>query len=118
MSPQIKAKSLIFNGHAEAAGLGFTGNAKLYPLGFAPDAIPQFIQPYLTFGMGLGRFETYVPRSFGATGETDFLARFGGGVDFLLSQHWGVYIDGAYSVTNKDVFSGFGSMQFGGLYRF
>ena len=106
-----------------ATNMGVTGNVRGYPLGaFAPDLIPQWIQPYGTFGMGIGFAEIdNVPEAtntFGATNELQFLARFGMGVDVLISDHWGVYVDGNYYITNKEVITGIGTMVFGASYRF
>jgi hypothetical protein len=106
-----------------ATNVGVTGNVKGYPLGaFAPDLMPQWIQPYGTFGLGIGMAEVdqqpdFV-NTFGSTNELQFLARFGMGVDVLISDHWGVYVDGNYYITNKEQISGIGTLVFGGSYRF
>jgi hypothetical protein len=68
--------------------------------------------------MGVGFSEIALPISFGSVNEQQFLARFGAGVDVLFGDHWGVFMDGSYYITNKEVMKGLGSLQFGGIYRF
>lgn len=99
-------------GGASATNLAFTVNVKGYPLEFVgKDLISRKIQPYAVFGLGGG--------SIGA-GHTigAFLVRFGAGVDWMVGGNWGVYADGSYYVTSKDIPSGYGNMTFGGIYRF
>ncbi|MFP6638740.1 MAG: hypothetical protein VCC04_00745, partial [Myxococcota bacterium] len=75
------------------------------------------IRPYAVFGLGGG--------SIGA-GDTNpdvktigaFLVRFGAGVDWMLAPDWGVYADGSYYVTSKDVQTGYGTITFGLIYEF
>jgi hypothetical protein len=104
----------------DASTIGLTFNAKAYPLGFFKNTLEglSWLQPYATFGMGVGFSEFAAPISFGSTNEQQFLVRFGAGLDVLFGDHWGVYMDGSYYITNKEVMVGIGSLQFGGIYRF
>jgi opacity protein-like surface antigen len=107
---------------ADASLMAITGNAKLYPLAFAPDVIPQWVQPYGVIGIGSGlsqaRPVVALRASFGADNVNVFMGRFGAGLELLLTDHWGTYVDGSYYVGNDDVFRGAGTLRFGTEYNF
>lgn len=99
-----------------------TANAKVYPLAFSPDLIPQWVQPYGVLGVGSGLAQIS-PTAFGRTtfgvGNVNvFVGRFGVGVDLQLSQSWGAYLDGSYYAASDDVFSGTGTFRLGMLWSF
>ncbi|MAI77602.1 MAG: outer membrane beta-barrel protein [Myxococcota bacterium] len=101
-----------------ASNIAFTINAKAYPLELlGQDLLPEKIRPYGIFGMGGG--------SVGAGGSEPgiktigaFLVRFGGGVDWMFTSNFGLYADGSYYVSSKDVRTGYGNMTFGAIYAF
>lgn len=81
--------------------------------------IPDWIQPYATAGLGFGEVEV------GPAKQSRFLLRFGGGVDVLLTERWGVYLDGGYSVitattqsNERTILDGRGHLGLGALVRF
>lgn len=97
-----------------------TFNLKGYPLGyFEVPQIPDWVQPFARIGFGFGETEV------GSLDEARFLIRFGGGVDFLIFDQLGVYLDGGYTVvTNTTINSkgtildGQGQIRAGVLVRF
>jgi hypothetical protein len=95
-----------------------TANVKGYPFSaFEKDVIPAWIQPYARFGMGGGEIEV----DFDGLGEEEdgtFVARFGGGIDFLIHRHWGAYVDGGFHVASEDDLDGVGIFTVGAFYRF
>jgi len=94
--------------------------ARLYPMAFAQDWMPQWIQPYAVFGIGtgLGEFAPTTPFAFGSTSRTVLLARIGLGLDVMLTKHWGTTLGGSYYVTNNDALTGAGTLKIGVLCRF
>jgi hypothetical protein len=107
---------------AESSLMAFTANAKLYPLAFSPDLIPQWVQPYGVIGIGGGIAQSIPVASmrdgFGAENVTVFMGRFGAGLEILLTDHWGTYVDGSYYMASDDVFNGAGTLRFGTHYSF
>jgi len=102
---------------ADARVLGFTLNARGYPLAeFGKDLLPKNIQPYGVLGMGGGSAKATSGSS--NLSEGSFLFRFGGGLDYLFNDDWGAFFDISYFVTTEDTVVGTGIMQFGVLYRF
>ena len=107
---------------ADLSMLAITANVKIYPLAYSPDLIPQWIQPYVVMGIGSGLAQ-YTPTAdlredFGTENVNIFMGRFGGGIELLLTGHWGVYVDGSYYVASDEVFNGAGTLRFGILYNF
>ena len=100
-----------------ASNVAFTINAKAYPLEFfAKDSLPSSIRPYAVFGLGggsIGAGDSEPVQTIGA-----FLVRFGGGADWMFSRHVGIYADGSYYVTSKDVQTGYGTITLGMIYAF
>ena len=95
-------------------------SAKLYPLAFAPDRIPQWIQPNVSFGIGTGLAEqaSTLPFTFGSVSQSVLLFEVGTGIDLMLTKHWGMLVEGRYYVTNNDVLTGVGVLGLGVLCRF
>ena len=97
-----------------------TINLKGYPLGyFEVPEVPDWIQPYGKLGIGFAEVE------LGYLDEVRFLLRFGAGVDFMLSDKFGLYLDGGYSVitqtvkeSKESILDGHGQLGLGGLVRF
>ena len=52
------------------------------------------VQPYLLAGLGLVSADT--KGTSGGKSETDYAARFGGGLDFFVTEHWVVGARGSY----------------------
>jgi hypothetical protein len=107
---------------SDASLMAITGNIKFYPLSKAPDLIVEWIQPYVVMGIGSGLGQS-TPAAYRRTGiGTDnvnvFMGRFGGGVEILLDNHWGIYLDGNYYVASDEVFDGAGTLGVGVLYSF
>jgi len=66
---------------------------KFYPVGYLqPSAGKDWIQPYLSAGVGLSDVMV------GDVDQSRFMLRFGAGVDVLLTDHYGFYVDGGYAV--------------------
>ncbi len=92
----------------------FTMNQKSYPLAEA-DLLPEWMQPYILFGFGGG-----VVDAGDLLDESTFMMRFAFGSEFMLWDHFGLYVDGGY-MTFDDAEAGLegtGQMIFGGVYRF
>lgn len=104
--------------NASLTSLGFA--ARFYPLALAPDLIPQWIQPNMSFGIGTGLAEraSTAPFTFDSASRTVLLTRIGMGVDVMITQHWGGTIGGNYFVTNNDALTGVGTLKLGLLCRF
>jgi opacity protein-like surface antigen len=102
---------------AETNAYAFTANIKAYPLMFAADDATGLLQPYLVVGIGGGSGEVTNVGVFSGS-EGTFLARFGGGLDLMLTNNLGVFADGSYYVTTKDVIGGIGTISFGGIVKF
>ncbi|MCP4038622.1 MAG: porin family protein [bacterium] len=94
----------------------FTVNVKGYPLaGLDKDAFPQWIQPYGLFGMGGGEADL---GDFGD--ESSFMVRFNVGADFMIWDHFGLFVDTGYLIIteNDTALNGEGQLIMGGTYRF
>lgn len=97
-----------------------TVSAKGYPLGyFEVDEVPDWIQPYVIAGLGFGESQ------FSSKKENRVVIRFGTGVDFVLTDTFGVYVDGGYSLLRSSVrpnkgsiLNGQGQISAGGTVRF
>jgi len=104
----------------ETSSYAFTGNVKLYPFMFSSTDATGLLQPYLAAGIGGGSGElagALVPGAL-AGSQGSFLARFGGGLELMLTDSLGAYADGAYYITTKDVVSGVGVITVGGVLKF
>jgi hypothetical protein len=97
-----------------------TINLKGYPLGYYEvSEVPDWVQPYAKFGFG------FAEAKLGPVDEVRFLLRFGAGLDFMINDQFGVYLDGGYSVItqtvregNKTLLDGHGQLGLGGVIRF
>ncbi|MFT5442513.1 MAG: hypothetical protein ACI8W3_001557 [Myxococcota bacterium] len=97
-----------------------TVSAKGYPLGyFDVEEVPDWIQPYVITGLGFGESQ------FNSTKENRIVIRFGTGVDFVLTDRFGAYVDGGYSLLRSSVqpnkgsiLNGQGQISAGGTVRF
>lgn len=83
------------------------------------EIIPDWVQPFVATGVGFGEVEA------GSQKQMRLLLRFGGGVDVLITETLGVYLDGGYSVitavtqsNKKTILDGRGQIGFGVLARF
>ncbi len=96
---------------ADLLTLAGTANLKLIPLAGR-------IQPYVFFGPGFLYVEVDTP--FGDDDDTDFAARFGGGVDVYLTRNVVVYARSSYLYPPVDDLDDFDYVSFGGglQYRF
>lgn len=98
-----------------------TGNLKGYLLTEQIEAaLDGRVQPFLVAGVGLMHFDVKDKVGFGASGEGEDLAvRFGGGVDFYVTQRIGLYLDVTYLMTTGDV-EGLDhvGLSLGALFRF
>ena len=102
---------------AETSAYAFLFNGKVYPLMFSADDATGLLQPYAVVGIGGGSGE--VTNVGGLSGsEGTFLAKFGGGLDLMLTNNLGAYAEGAYLITTKDVITGNGLIHFGGIVKF
>lgn len=98
----------------------FSFNLKGYPLGyFEVSTVPDWIQPYVKVGFGFADIEV------GSLDEVGFLFRFDTGVDFMITDRLGVYLDGGYTVITKmvseddsTILDGRGHLGLGALVRF
>jgi len=104
--------------NASVASLGFS--ARIYPLAWAPNLIPQWIQPNVSFGIGTGLADlaSTAPFTFASSSRTVLLTRMGLGVDVMITKHWGATVGGSYYVTNNDALTGIGTLKLGLLCRF
>ena len=94
--PYFNGKSGKYNGAHTALGT-VQANAKLYPVA----RWTGWFQPYLLAGVG-GMFER---TSSGGNGSSDsgFLARYGGGIDYYVTEHFYLTTDAAYLQPNGHV---------------
>ena len=90
----------------------FTANAKAYLL-------TGRFQPFLLAGPGLMHINAKDSLGLGLSMSDDFAARFGGGIDFYVTEKIGVSLDGSYVLPTGDLkdFDYF-SIAWGFQYRF
>ena len=81
---------------AETQTQTFTGDVKGY-------LATGRVQPYLSAGIGVLSAKSDDPVTTFQKTDTDFAARFGGGVDFYLSENVGLSLDSSYVVPTGDV---------------
>ena len=81
----------------DGQAFAFTGNAKLFPLAEVSDRV----EPFLYAGIGVGWFEIDGP--FGTADESDFIARFGGGIDLYLTESVAFQVSSSYVLTTGDL---------------
>ncbi len=73
-------------------------NLKGYPLSyFEVSLLPDWVEPYLRFGVGFGGVDV------GGRSENRFLIRVGGGVDLLIFDPFGLFVDVGYGFHTKTV---------------
>ncbi len=88
----------IFGLDIDGQAVAFTGNAKLFPLAEVSDRV----EPFLYAGIGVGWFEFDVG-PFGTTDESDFIARFGGGIDLYVTENVAFQVSSSYVLTTGDL---------------
>jgi hypothetical protein len=101
----------------ETSAYAFLFNGKVYPLMFDADDATGLLQPYAVVGIGGGSGEVTNAGPLSGSQGT-FLAKFGGGLDLMLTDNLGAYAEGAYLITTKDVIGGVGLIHFGGVVKF
>lgn len=112
--PGETGKSKLLDSYA------FTFNLKGFPLSyFEVPVIADWIEPYLRVGLGLGQTD------LGPRTANRLLIPIGFGVDIMLYDRFGVYLDASYSVLtnaalrNKDaILNGQGQLRAGVVVRF
>ncbi len=73
---------------------GITFNGKVYPIGLlAPKTLDAF-QPYVVMGMGGGNFKVK-----GGSKTGTFIYRLGAGIDWMITDHIGLYTDASLNTT-------------------
>ncbi len=103
------------SGDFDGEAFGFTFGPKFYPLGLAKvEGIPDNIQPYATIGIGGGEAEI----DDTSVEEDYFLARFILGIDFWMTDHVGLFVEGGGFATSENDLEGVGIFTVGGQYRF
>jgi len=99
-------------GPVKSRQFGLTFNGKVYPLGlFAPKTLDSF-QPYFVMGMGGGNYKF---KNGGSVKTGTFIFRMGAGVDWLLTDHFGLYTDVSLDATPG--FKGGGNGGATGVYQ-
>ena len=90
--------------------LAFTGNLKAYLL-------TGRVQPFVLVGIGLTDFIVSAPGL--SEHETDFAARFGGGIDVYLTESFALQVKTSYMLTTRDLDGlDYVDLTFGGQIRF
>jgi len=111
-----------------------SANLKFYPLGYVASddvgtwfeplseslaVVPDWWQPYLSFGLGFSQ------QDVSELDQTRFALRFVGGMDFLITRHYGLYAEGGYTMHTNVVhksegtyLDGTGHIHLGALVRF
>ncbi len=97
-SPQFAVEGLVeYSGDfVDIGGLDLTStlvaaNARYYVL-------TERVQPYLATGIGWGFANTNV-----TSDESGFVVRFGGGLDYYMSESWGLTGEFAYNLATGDL---------------
>jgi Outer membrane protein beta-barrel domain len=92
-----------------------TVNARLYPIGMFQGPKRHTVEWMIDLGIGAGRYfeDTSLPLS-----ASTFMARLGTGLDFMLGDHWSLYVDGGYYFSVSAEASGFAYLAGGLGYRF
>ena len=103
----------------------YTGAVKVYPLALLTQSSDGLIQPYGILGIGGQTLSVSVDGlgPWATGGTTAFLLEVGGGVDFMLSQKFGIFGEATYDYTNDSDYSFSGSagavgVNVGITYRF
>lgn len=107
-------------GSASASILAVGVALKFYPLVRISKKMPEWIQPYITVGIGSGIAEQTPSGStvFGSESQSVFLARFGAGTELMLTQNWGVLMDVSYYASTSGALEGIATFRLGGIFRF
>jgi len=98
----------------DTSTLSLSANARIYPVEWFRQPGKRTIEWSIALGIGGGGF-------YGETirlADSSFLIRGGTGFDWLITDHWGLYVDGGYFWTTDSNVSGFGFAGVGGSYRF
>ena len=106
------------SGSASLLSVGLAG--KLYPFVRISEKMPEWLQPYVTFGIGSGIAEQAPSGSqvFGSESQSVFLARFGVGAELMLTQNWGALVDVSYYASTSGALEGIATFKLGGIFRF
>ena len=114
----VTSPALTGTGSASVLAVGVA--LKFYPLVRVSRKMPEWIQPYLTVGIGSGIAEQAPSGSsvFGSESQSVFLARFGAGSELMLTQNWGVLMDVSYYASTSGALEGFATFRLGGIFRF
>ena len=114
----VSSPGLVGDYSASVLAVGLA--AKFYPLVRASRKIPEWVQPYLTFGIGSGIAEQTPGGSsgFGSESQSVFLARFGMGTEVMLTQNWGAVMDVSYYASTSGALEGIAVTRLGGIFRF
>jgi len=98
MSPEFAVEGIVeYSGDfVDASGIDLSAtllsaNARYYLL-------TGRVQPYVTTGVGWGFANTNL-----GSDESGFVGRFGGGLDFYVSESWGLTGEFAYNVASGDI---------------
>ena len=99
---------------SDTSALAGTLNARLYPIGMFQGPKPHDVEWIIDLGIGGGRFfeDTALPLS-----ESTFMARLGTGLDFMLGDHFCLYVDGGYYFALSSEAFGFAYLAGGIGYR-
>ena len=73
---------------------GVTFNGKLYPIGLMSPKTLSSLQPYVVVGVGGGNY-----RVKNGSGTGTFIFRAGAGLDWMITNHFGLYTDVSLNVT-------------------
>jgi opacity protein-like surface antigen len=114
----VTSPALARSGSASILAVGVA--LKFYPLVRISRKMPEWIQPYVTVGIGSGIAEQTPSGStvFGSESQSVFLARFGMGSELMLTQNWGVLMDVSYYASTSGALEGFTTFRLGGIFRF
>jgi opacity protein-like surface antigen len=96
----------------------FTFGPKVFPLALVDlDAVPHYVQPYVSIGIGGGEVEADFGGGFD-TKKDGFAARFIVGFDVWATDNVGFYFEGGGFLIDSKFIEGAGEFGFGGQYRF
>lgn len=88
----------IFGVSLDGQLVTFGSNVKLFPLA----SVSERIEPFVIVGPGFTWFELDAG-SFGTADELDFSARFGGGIDFHVTDHLALQVSSSYVLQTGDL---------------
>ena len=98
MSPQFAVEGIVEYSGDFVASSGIDLSATLLSANARYYVLTDRVQPYVTTGVGWGFANTNL-----GSDESGFVGRFGGGLDFYLSESWGLTAEFAYNVASGDI---------------